>query len=81
LLGRIIQGLGATCALGHVIPCEAEEGEVSKHEAGRLIVHVTRPLDAETPVQEFASRRIPISLSGAISARLRKNDFPMRTGD
>ena len=82
LLGRVIQGLGATCALGHVIPrVQAEEDEVSKHEADRLIVHVTRPLDAETPVQEFASRRIPISLSGAISARLRKNDFPMRTGD
>lgn len=63
LLGRLIQGLGVTLALGHVIPrVQAEEGAVSKNEADRLIVHVVRPLDAETPVQEFASYLTPNSL-------------------
>ena len=33
----------------------AEERNVSKNEADCLIVRVARPLDAETPVQEFAS--------------------------
>jgi hypothetical protein len=56
LLGRDIQGLGVTLALGHVIPrVQAAEGGVSKTESEHLIVHVARPLDAETPVQEFAS--------------------------
>ena len=62
LLGRVIQGLSVTFALGHVIPrVQAEEGGVSKNEADRLIVHVARPLDAETPVQEFASYLTPNS--------------------
>ena len=62
LLGRVIKGLGVTFALGHVIPrVQAEEGAVSKNEADRLIVHVARPLDAETPVQEFASYLTPNS--------------------
>ena len=62
LLGRVIQGLGVTLALGHVIPrVQAEEGAVSKNEADHLIVHVARPLDAETPVQEFASYLTPNS--------------------
>jgi len=62
LLGRVIQGLGVTVALGHVIPrVQAETGDVSKHEADDLIVHVARPLDAETPVQEFASYLTPNS--------------------
>jgi len=61
-LGRVIQGLGVTFALGHVIPrVQAEEGAVSKNEADHLIVHVARPLDAETPVQEFASYLTPNS--------------------
>jgi hypothetical protein len=56
LLGRVIQGLGVSLALGHVIPrVQAEEGGVSKTASEHLIVHVARPLDAETPVQEFAS--------------------------
>ena len=43
LLGRVIRGLGVTLALGHVIPrFQAEEGAVSKNEAGHLIVHVAR---------------------------------------
>jgi sulfite oxidase len=62
LLKRVIHGLGVTLALGHVIPrVEAEEHDVSKNETDRLIVHVTRPLDAETPVQEFASYLTPNS--------------------
>ncbi len=59
---RVIQGLGVTLALGHVIPrVQAEEGVVSKNEADHLIVHVARPLDAETPVQEFTSYLTPNS--------------------
>jgi len=62
LLGGVIQGLGVTLTLGHVIPrVQAEEGDVSKNEAPRFIVHVARPLDAETPVQEFASYLTPNS--------------------
>lgn len=62
LLGRVIQGLGVTVALGQVIPrLQAEAGDVSKKEADHLIVHVARPLDAETPVQEFASYLTPNS--------------------
>lgn len=62
LLGRVVQGLGVILALGHVIPrVEAEESDVSKNEADHLIVHVARPLDAETPVQEFASYLTPNS--------------------
>ena len=62
LLGRVIQGLGVTLALGHVIPrVQAEDLDFSKNEADRLIVHVARPLDAETPVQEFVSYLTPNS--------------------
>jgi sulfite oxidase len=62
LLGRGIQGLGVTLVLGHMIPrVQAEEGAVSKNEADRFIVHVVRPLDAETPVHEFASYLTPNS--------------------
>ena len=62
LLEKVIQGLGVTLALGHMIPrVQAEEGVVSKNEADHLIVHVARPLDAETPVQEFASYLTPNS--------------------
>ena len=61
-LEKVIQGLGVTLALGHVIPrVQAEEGVVLKNEADYLIVHVTRPLDAETPVKEFASYLTPNS--------------------
>ena len=56
LLRSLIQGLGCTLVLGHVIPrVQAEERDVAKNETDRFIVHVARPLDAETPVQEFAS--------------------------
>ena len=56
LLGKLIQGLGVTLALGPVTPrLQPEERNVSKNEADCLTVRVARPLDAETPVQEFAS--------------------------
>jgi sulfite oxidase len=62
LLKRVVRGLGITLALGHVIPrVQAEEGAVSKNETDRLVVHVARPLDAETPVHEFASYLTPNS--------------------
>jgi sulfite oxidase len=54
LLKKVI--FGGTLALGHVIPrVQAEERDVSKSETDRLVVHVVRPLDAETPVQEFTA--------------------------
>ena len=63
LLERVIQGLGVALAVGHMAPrVQAEGGDVSKNEADRLTVHVGRPLDAETPVQEFASYLTPNSL-------------------
>jgi sulfite oxidase len=62
LLRRDIQGLGVTLALGHLIPrVQAEEGGVSKNDCEHLIVRVARPLDAETPVQEFVSYLTPNS--------------------
>lgn len=62
LLKRVIDGLGVTLALGHMTPrVRAEEGAASKDEADSLIVHVARPLDAETPVEEFASYLTPNS--------------------
>ena len=45
LLERVIQGLGVTLVLGHVIPrVQAEAGAVSKNEADHLIVHVARQI-------------------------------------
>ncbi len=62
LLGRIIQGLGLTLALGPAIPfVQARERAAESDETGRLIVRVARPLDAETPVQEFVSYLTPNS--------------------
>jgi sulfite oxidase len=62
LLGKLVQGLGVTVALSPMTkPLQAEDRSVSKNEADRLIVRVARPLDAETPVQEFASYLTPNS--------------------
>lgn len=62
LLGRIIQGLGLSLALSPAIPfVQARERAVESDETDRLIVRVARPLDAETPVQEFASYLTPNS--------------------
>lgn len=62
LLRRLIQGLGCTVVLNHVIPSvQAEERDVSKNETDLLVGRVARPLDAETPVQEFASYLTPNS--------------------
>jgi len=60
LLGRVIKGVGVTLALGHPVSrVWAEGGAVSKQETDDLIVHVARPLDAETPVREFTSYLTP----------------------
>ena len=60
LLGRIIQGLGLSLALGPAIPfVRARERAAESDETDCLIVRVARPLDAETPVQEFVSYLTP----------------------
>lgn len=61
VLGRIIQGLGLSLALGFAMPARAKERAVETDETDRLIVRVARPLDAETPVQEFVSSLTPNS--------------------
>ena len=62
LLRRLIQRLGCTLLLDHAIPrVQAEGRDVSKNETDRLVGRVARPLDAETPVQEFASYLTPNS--------------------
>lgn len=62
LLGRIIQGLGLSLALVPAIPfVQARERAAESGETDRLIVRVARPLDAETPVQEFSSYLTPNS--------------------
>ncbi|MCX5723978.1 MAG: sulfite oxidase [Nitrospirae bacterium] len=62
LLGRIIQGLGLSLVLSPAIPVvQAREQVVEISETDRLIVRVARPLDAETPVQEFVSFLTPNS--------------------
>ena len=61
LLGKLIQGLGVALMLGAIPRVRAEEVAVSKNETDGLIVRVVRPLDAETPVQEFASYLTPNS--------------------
>jgi DMSO/TMAO reductase YedYZ molybdopterin-dependent catalytic subunit len=51
-----------TLTLSSMTPrVEAEEREISKDEADGLIARVARPLDAETPVQEFVSYLTPNS--------------------
>ncbi len=61
VLGRIIQGLGLSLALGFAMPARAKERAVETDETDRLIVRVARPLDAETSVQEFAASLTPNS--------------------
>ncbi len=62
LLERVIQGLGLSLALSPAIPVvQARERAAKSDETDRLIVRVARPLDAETPVQEFVSSLTPTS--------------------
>ena len=58
-----MQGLGLWLALGRINPeVRAEAGDRSKSdETDHMIVRVARPMDAETPVQEFASYLTPNS--------------------
>lgn len=57
LPGRMLQGLGVIGAWLHVPRAPAEEPGPA--ESGPLIVRVTRPYDAETPVREFTSYLTP----------------------
>lgn len=62
LLGRIMQGLGLTFALSPLSPSvQAKEHNPEASEPDRPVVRVARPLDAETPVQEFSSYLTPNS--------------------
>jgi DMSO/TMAO reductase YedYZ molybdopterin-dependent catalytic subunit len=60
-LKTLFYGLGATFALNRA-PAAAEtteQDELAAKESGPLIVRVTRPFDAETPVREFTSYLTP----------------------
>ncbi len=62
VLRRIIQGLGLTLALGPAVPVvQARERAAQSDETDRLITRVARPLDAETPVEEFVAYLTPNS--------------------
>lgn len=82
VLGRIIQGLGLSLALGFAIPARAKEQALETDETDRLIMRVARPLDAETPVQEFATSLTPNSRFFVRShfGPPRQNSSPMKTG-
>jgi sulfite oxidase len=60
-LGRLLGGAAATWAAGHLSP-ETSWGQMSEQESQGspgLMTRVTRPFDAETQVQEFASYFTP----------------------
>ncbi len=57
LFQRAIQTLGGLAAWRSIRPARAEEP--ARNESGPLIMRVTRPYDAETPVQEFTSYLTP----------------------
>lgn len=60
LFQRLLQGLSAGVILNQRRPsAEASEEESGRTATGPLIVRVTRPFDAETPVREFTSRLTP----------------------
>ncbi|MDH4188545.1 MAG: sulfite oxidase [Nitrospira sp.] len=62
LLGRIIRGVGLLIGVSRLVsPAQAREGGDEADEPDRLTVRVARPLDAETPVQEFVSALTPNS--------------------
>ena len=58
-LKALLAGLGAGLALNRRAPAARAAGEDAVPETGPLTVHVARPLDAETPVREFASFLTP----------------------
>lgn len=60
LFSRILQGLGVSLIVNQHLPVAQAAGEESaRNESGPLIVRVTRPFDAETPVREFTSFLTP----------------------
>jgi DMSO/TMAO reductase YedYZ molybdopterin-dependent catalytic subunit len=56
----LVHGLGAGL-VGHVFGTRVEAGQVElrRNETGTLIIHVSRPFNAETPVREFTSWLTP----------------------
>ncbi len=60
LLKTLLQGVGACFVLGSRLPTvEGGQGDESGHASGPLSVRVTRPFNAEAPVQEFTSWLTP----------------------
>ena len=60
LFSRILQGLGVSLIVNQQLPvAQAAEEESARNGSGPLIVRVTRPFDAETPVREFTSFLTP----------------------
>ncbi|MBU6433726.1 MAG: sulfite oxidase [Nitrospirae bacterium] len=60
LFSRILQGLGVSLIVNQHLPVAQAAGEESaRDESGPLIVRVTRPFDAETPVRGFTSFLTP----------------------
>jgi DMSO/TMAO reductase YedYZ molybdopterin-dependent catalytic subunit len=56
----LFQGLGiAVVANGRISTTEAHQAEATGTQTGPLIVHVSRPFNAETPVREFTSWLTP----------------------
>ncbi len=59
-LRTLLQGLGvAIVAHGRIPATEARQGDATGTHTGPLIVHVSRPFNAETPVREFTSWLTP----------------------
>ncbi|MEX5217365.1 MAG: sulfite oxidase [Nitrospira sp.] len=60
VLRMLLQGLGiAVAANGRTPATEARQGDATGTQTGPLMVHVSRPFNAETPVREFTSWLTP----------------------
>ncbi|MGE0276000.1 MAG: sulfite oxidase [Nitrospiraceae bacterium] len=60
LLRTLLQGLGVGVVVnGRISATEARQGDATGTQTGPLIVHVSRPFNAETPVREFTSWLTP----------------------
>ena len=61
LFRTVLQGVGGFLAVSRPFgPMQVGQAETPRGQTGPLIVRVSRPFDAETPVQEFASWLTPL---------------------